>query len=434
MKIAFVHQPSGIISSSFLGGSIDIWIYEIARRMARFCDVVVYTKKGRHQKRVEYDQGVKYRRISAAVDEWFNYVSKVVDKLGRFPSFHDVRRALFFSNVRRPLFASNLYYLTYILQVAKDLRAEKCDIVHLHNFSQFVPIIRAFNPKIKIVLHMHCQWLTQLDRKIIERRLRETDLIIGCCNYITEKIRHTFPQFAERCQTVFNGADVDHFVSKNGHSAKKKNGINRLLWLGRISPEKGLHVLLDAFRKVVERYPQAQLEIVGPQWQVPIEFIAALNDDAKVSGLAFYYRNSSYFCQLQKRVVSLNIANNVTFTGFVPYRHLINNYRYADVFVNSSLSDSFPLPILEAMACELPVVATRVGGIPDAVANGKTGLLVEPGDAVTLAEAMLRLLSDEDLRKSMGKAARKQAVELFSWEQIVTKLLYLYENICETNE
>ena len=437
MKIALVHQPVGTISPSALGGSIDIWIYEVASRLARSCEVIVYAKKGRYQKKVEYDQGVHYRRISTAADEWFTYISAALDNLGRFPRFHNVRRALFFHNVRHPLFASSLYYLTYVLQVAKDLQAEKCDIVHLHNFSQFVPIIRAFNPKIKTVLHMHCQWLTQLDRTMIERRLREVDLVIGCCKYITEKIRRGFPQFAKRCQTVFNGVDVNHFVSENGHSATKKNGVKRFLFVGRISPEKGLHILLDAFQKVVERYPQAQLEIVGPQSSVPIEFIVALSHDDKVSDLAsFYYRNSrrSYFSHLQRRLLSLNIANNVTFTGFIPYGHVINNYLNADVFVNSSFSESFPLPILEAMASELPVVATSVGGISEAVANGKTGLLVEPGDAPALAEAILRLLSDEDLRKSMGKAARKRVVELFSWERIVKKLLCQYKNICEADE
>jgi len=433
MKIALVHH--GTISPSFLGGSIDIWIYEVARRLAKSCDVIVYAKKGCHQKKDEYDQGVHYRRISTAADEWLNHISTAVDKLGRFPSFHDVRRALFFRNVRRPLFASSLYYLTYVLQVAKDLREEKCDIVHLHNFSQFVPIIRAFNPKIKIALHMHCEWLTQLDRTMIERRLREVDLVIGCCKYITEKIRRVFPQFAKRCQTVFNGVDVNRFVSENGHSATKKNGVKRLLWVGRASPEKGLHILLDAFQRVVERYPQAQLEIVGPRWSVPIEFIVALSDDDRVSNLAsFYCSNSrrSYFSHLQRQL-SLNITNNVTFKSFIPYRHIMNNYRNADVFVNSSFSEAFPLPILEAMASELPVVATRVGGITEAVANGKTGLLVEPGDAPALAEAILHFLSNEDLRKSTGKAARKRVVEVFSWERIVKKLLCQYKNVCEAN-
>jgi len=217
------------------------WKLGLTRWPAAWLNLVMslyMQKKGRFQKKVEYDQGVHYRRISTAADEWSTYISTAVDKLGRFPIFRNVRRLLFFRNVKRPLFASNLYYLTYVLQVAKDLRAEKCDVVHLHNFSQFVPIIRAFNPEIKIVLHMHCEWLTQLDRTMIERRLREADLVIGCSKYITEKILHRFPQFAKRCQTVYSGVDVNHFVSENNHWATKKNGVKRLLFVGRNSPEK----------------------------------------------------------------------------------------------------------------------------------------------------------------------------------------------------
>jgi glycosyltransferase involved in cell wall biosynthesis len=441
MKIALFNQPIGTISLPWTvqGTSIEIWIYEIARRLARSCDVIVYSKRGRYQKKVEYDQGVHYRRISATADDWFTYISYAFDKLGRrFPEFRSIRHILFFRNVKRPFFASNLYYLAYALQVARDLRKEKCDIVHIHNFSQFVPIIRAFNPKIKIVLHMHCEWLTQLDRAMIERRLREVDLIIGCCEYITEKIRHGFPQLAKRCQTVYNGVDVNYFIGKNArHGATKKNGDKRLLSVGRASPEKGLHILLDAFQKVVECCPRAQLEIVGPQVSAPIEFIVALSDDDKISDLASFYdgnSSSSYFSHLQEQLHSLNIANNVTFAGFIPYGHVTNNYRDVDVFVNSSFSEGFPLPILEAMASELPVVATLVGGIAEAVENGKTGLLVESGDATVLAEAILHLLSDEDLRKSMGKAARKRAVERFSWEKIVENLLCQYKKICDVHE
>ena len=424
MKIALVHQPIGTISPSALGGSIDIWIYEVARRLARSCDVMVYAKKGRYQKEVEYDKGVHYRRISSAADEWFTYVSMTADRL--------------FAHAKRPLFASSLYYLTYILQVAKNLKAEKCDVVHLQNFSQFVPIIRAFNPKIKIVLHMHCEWLTQLRRAVIERRLREVDLVIGCSEYITEKIRRSFPQFAKRCQTVYDGVDVNNFVGEKGSSVEEKKGVKRLLFVGRVSPEKGLHVLLDAFQKVVDHYRQVHLKIVGPLMRSAFslarayEFIFAVSDDPKISGLEPFY-HGSYFSHLKGKI-SLDVASRVSFTGFTPYAHLVNHYRDADILVNPSFSEAFGMSLVEAMACQVPVIATRVGGMKEIVEQGETGILVEPGDASVLAEGILRLLLDEDLRKLMGKAARKRAVELFSWEKIAENLLCQYKNICECNE
>jgi len=444
MKIAVVDQPFGniILPWTGVGGSIDIWIYEMARRLARSCDVIVYTKRDRYQKKVDCDQGVRYRRVSTAFDEWYTYMSSAIDKLERSPGgralSRNIRRIFFFRNVKRPLFASSVYYLTYTLQVAKNLKKEKCDIVHLINFSQFVSIIRAFNPKIKIVLNMTCEWLTQLNRKMIESRLREVDLVIGCSDYITKTIRCHFPEFAKRCETAYNGVDINRFIGKYDHNQTKQNGAKRLLFVGRVSPEKGLHILLNAFQKVVKRYPQAQLEIVGPtRVPLPQEFLATLSDDEKVSHLASFYHGSSgrsYFSYLHRQVISLNIANNVTFTGFVPNLQVINNYQNADILVNPSFSEAFGMSLIEAMACQVPVVATRVGGMTEIVEDGKTGILVEPGDAPALAKAILHFLSDEDLRSSMGRTARKRAVELFSWEKIVENLLYQYKKIFEGNE
>jgi glycosyltransferase involved in cell wall biosynthesis len=433
MKIAFVHQPIGIISSSAPCGAIELWIYEMSRRLVRSSEVIVYAKRGHHQKKFEYDQGVRYRRISTAVDQWFTFISAALDKLGKFSLFKKIKAFIFLRNVKRPLFASSLFYFTYILQVARDLKREKCDIVHLHNFSQFVPIIRAFNPKIKIVLHMHCEWLTQLDRTMIENRLREVDLIIGCSEYITEKIRSVFPQFAERCQTVFNGVDVDYFVSSNRHVLANKNAVKRVLFVGRVSPEKGLHILLEAFQKVVKRYPKTQLEIMGSPSIPPIEFIVALSDNPNVSKLACFYNKTSYVSHLQERMLSLNIADNVTFTNFIPHRHLVNHYRQADVLVNPSFSEAFGMSLIEAMACQVPVVASRVGGMTEIVEEGKTGLLVKSGNAPELAEAILRILSDDDLRKKMRNTGRERAVDLFSWDKNAGDLLCQYKKICDFN-
>jgi glycosyltransferase involved in cell wall biosynthesis len=421
MKIAFVNQPRDFISVP-PSGSIPNVTYELARRLARSCDVIVYAGRGHLQPKVEYGEGIQYRRVLIGRDR--RYFRRLYGLLGRFSRFF-----------KRP-YASGLYYLDYILQVANDLRAQQCDIVHLHNFSQFVPIIRAFNPSIKIVLQMHCEWLTQLDRAMIERRLRKVDLTIGCSEYITEKIRRRFPQFADRCQTVFNGVDVSDF-SENGHRTTKEDGTQRLLSVGRVSPEKGVHVLLDAFQILAERYPLAQLDIVGSKEQLPLDFLLSLSDDDTVTDLAsFCDRGSrlSYFSHLQRRLDALGIASHVTFSGFVPHVVKINHYRGADVYVQPSFSDAFPLPVLEAMASGLPVVATRVGGIPEAVVNGKTGLLVEPGDAPALAEAILRLVSDKDLRKAMGKAGRQRVLDLFSWEQIAKNLLCQYKSIYEGHE
>ena len=359
-------------------------------------------------------------------------MSYAVKQLESILGLRNLRRILFFRNAKRPLFASRLYYFRYALQVARDLKRENCDIVHLHNFSQFVPIIRTFNPKVKIVLHMHCEWLTQLDRAMIAKRLRAADLIVGCSEYITEKIRRGFPRFAQRCQTVYNGVDVHSFFRENSWSAPK-NGVKRLLFVGRNSPEKGLHVLTDAFEKVLEYYPNAQLKIVGSETLPYIEFVVTLSDDPKVLNLTSFY-NGHYLSRLRSRL-SPALASHISFNGFVPRRQLINHYRDTDLFIFPSVwNEPFGVPIIEAMATGLPVVATRVGGIKEIVEGGKTGLLVARDDASALAEAVRYLFSNENLRKSMGKAARNRVIEHFSWDLIVEGLLRQYKSICQDND
>lgn len=422
MKIAFLFQPTNTLSPHKPEGSIAIWTHEVTRRLARHCDVIVYAKKGDTQKAFERYQGVQYRRMSVDVDEKFAYAARAVDK-----------RLLRFRSFKRPLFASSFYYLFYALQVAKDLKSEKCDVIHIHNFSQFVPIIRAHNPKIKIALHMHCEWLTQLDPRMIRKRLREADLIMGCSQYITNKIRYRFPQFAERCQTVYNGFDATTISGNNSPRAPKKKDIKQLLYVGRVSPEKGVHVLLDAFRKVVANYPETHLKIVGANESLPIEFLVGLSDDPMVSGLSLYY-HGNYFSHLQGKL-GPSAIRHVSFVGSVPSSQMIDFYRDADVLVLPSVcSEPFGMPLVEAMAAKVPVVASRVGGITEVVKAGETGLLVERGDASALAEAIIRLLSDDDLRLSMGEAAHKRAGELFSWERIVERLLRLYKNTCVGND
>jgi spore coat protein SA len=93
-------------------------------------------------------------------------------------------------------------------------------------------------------------------------------------------------------------------------------------------------------------------------------------------------------------------------------------------------NEPFALVTLEAMSGGLPIVATRGGGFFKSVQDGKTGLLVERGDTSAVAEAVLRLLTDDNLRESMGRAGRQPAVERFSWDRITQDVLDLYGSIC----
>lgn len=421
LKLAFVNQPNDSILPP-MQNSLGIWTYETARRLDPSFAVIVYGKKGgkRFRKTIKYDQRVHFQLMPRSYN----------NLLARFTRHLPLSR-----NIRRPFFASTLFQLGYALQVAMDLRKQQCDIVHIYNYSQFVPIIKTLNPEIKIVLNMRCEWLTQLDRRMIQRRLNQVDMIIGCSDYITEKIRCCFPQYASRCQTVYNGVDVNYFTSSNNRNRDGMANSNskQILFVGRVSPEKGVHILLDAFKKVTQHCPHAHLKIVGKKSQLSFDFLVALSDDPKISQLASFYDKVSlrsiYLPYLKEQLRALRIESKVTFSDHVPYRDVANYYHDADVVVNPSLSESFGRSLIEAMAFKVPVVAAKVGGMPEIVENNKTGLLVDPGDSSALAEAILYLLENEDARKSMGHAARKRVVDQFSWDHITENLLRNYKNL-----
>jgi glycosyltransferase involved in cell wall biosynthesis len=421
MRVAFISQPT----SDFVippRGSITIWIHEVARRLTSSCEVIIYARRGQHQSKLEHMEGVQYRRVSLALD---GLVRKVARRMSKF------------GDVESPFFASSWNYFWYGLQVAKDVRSQRCDVVHIINFSQLAPIIRALNPKIKIVLHMHCEWLTQLNRTLIERRLKVVDSVVGCSEYITERIRRRFPKFSGLYQTVYNGTDVVHFIARDSSAPSRGNHSKRVLFVGRVSPEKGLHLLVDAFQKVVEHHPDAQLEIVGPREQLSLESLVALSDDPMVSGLASFYEGSSptnYFTRLTEQLEALKIEDQVSFAGPLRHGEVINRYRDAAVVVNPSFSESFGMSLVEAMSCQVPVVATRVGGMQEIAEGSEVGLLVEPGDAQALADAIIRLLSNEGLRRSIGKAGRQRAIECFSWDRIAKELLEHYRSLCGIGE
>ncbi|MBN2009923.1 glycosyltransferase family 4 protein [candidate division KSB1 bacterium] len=413
MNIAIINQPWNEFPS-IKAASIAIWNYEIASRLqSAGHKIVVYSKTESKKPKFEDVNGISCRRVSTFIDQKLLRYLKRLSKL--------------FSETR-PLFASVFFYFGYIFQIAFDLRRMNCDIVHIHNLSQFVPIILLFNPRIKIVLHMHCEWLTQLDANLVKKRVRKLDRIFCCSDYITQKIRNKFPEYCPICHTIYNGVDIDRY---NKSHEVKKNGTYQLLFVGRISPEKGIHVMLDAYKKISTSMTNVKFNIVGPYALTAKEYIVSLSDDPKIHELASFY-NHDYMDYLHNQVQSNNL-HDVSFAGLKTQDELVSIYESADILVNPSFSESFGMSLIEAMSSKVPVVCSNVGGMTEIVDDGKTGCLIEAGDADELANAILRLLPDKNRRVQMGETGRKKVIDLFSWDSIARKLAMQYQAIMEIN-
>ncbi len=423
MKIAFVTVPVPGSAGTIKSCSTHIWVHNVARRLAVNNSIVVYTGRNPgYPKNVEWIDGVEYRR------NWIPSLSPRGLRLYRAA----LKMRGLWRLKRVTFFRSRWYYFVHALRVAISLRRQGCDVVHIIDVSQFAPVFRAISPKTRIVLHMHAEWLATLDRRAIETRLRKVDRVIGCSDFITEQVRRRFPAFAERCATVYDGVDLDLFRPSSSPSTR---GRDHILFVGSVGSHKGLHVLLDAFQDVAKKFPRAMLEIVGPESQLPYQWLPTLTDPEVMMKLTRFYDGRGYRKHLEDQIRSLNLQHQVIFSGLLTGAELAERYQNAVLFALPSLCiEAFGMPIAEAMACGIPVVASRVGGIPEVVEDGKTGLLAEPGNPNALARTMLRLLSDSGLRNSMGRAARERASQHFSWERITSDLLWEYRNLAVVPE
>jgi N-acetyl-alpha-D-glucosaminyl L-malate synthase BshA len=129
----------------------------------------------------------------------------------------------------------------------------------------------------------------------------------------------------------------------------------------------------------------------------------------------------------EHRARCLGIYDKISFVGKQP--NIVDYLSASDVLLLPSEQESFGLAALEAMACEVPVIASRVGGIPEVVTDGETGFLAEVGDVEKMAEAAARLLANQELRVEMGRRAREDAVSRYRTDIVIPQYLDFYEQV-----
>ena len=178
MRIAFVTQPGHAALPA--SGSIELWADTVAKALSRQHEVTIYAS----------------RPPSAPPPPEGDVQYRLVPHDRARPVVRGLRAAWRLSPPRKPFFASVLHPIEYWTRVARDVRRHGVDVVHVFNYSQALPVLRRLTDA-KLVLHMHCEWLSQLDRSMIERRLRSADLVVGCSDYITDKVRERFPRARE---------------------------------------------------------------------------------------------------------------------------------------------------------------------------------------------------------------------------------------------
>jgi glycosyltransferase involved in cell wall biosynthesis len=217
----------------------------------------------------------------------------------------------------------------------------------------------------------------------IRPMLGKAQRIISSSDYVRDCF---LADYKHKVQTISPAVD-----SKRFYPASVTVTTPHIIFVGSLNKadgHKNLRALLAACQELHSTFPDLRLTAVGGG-----------------DGRSMYKRLA----------VEMGLEDVVTFTGWLERDKLAEAYRAAAVFVLPSTNDSFPLVITEAMASGLPIISTRVGGIPTLVDDEIDGLLVDPPDAGALSEALKRILTDQDLAKRMGAAGRHKAVQSLSW-------------------
>ncbi len=221
----------------------------------------------------------------------------------------------------------------------------------------------------------------------LEQKLRYADAVITCCEfnrgYLAEHYAPTAPGLADRVHVCYHGLDLAQFAYRPEGRPPR-----RLLAVGRLAKDKGFAFLLRAVRLLQDRGLEAEVEIVG---------------DGPEGGA------------LRALAGDLGIAHRVRFRGWLKFAEVQQAMSQATVLVHPSdrLGDGLPNVLREAMALGTPVIASRVAGIPEALDDGRCGLLVPSGDLGALADAIERLLGHADLRQTFARLGRAHVEDKF---------------------
>jgi glycosyltransferase involved in cell wall biosynthesis len=207
----------------------------------------------------------------------------------------------------------------------------------------------------------------------------------------------------ERIHVIRNGVDTTIF-SRNQADARNPYSLDSrsaVLFTGRLVSHKGIDTILSAIPTILEDAPDTQFVFTGAG--LPEQYLSKLKDP--------------------------KVKESIRFLGYLDnYFDMSRLYSSAAVFVLPSLFENCPMSVLEAMSCEVPVVASNVGGVPEIISSGENGVLIPPQDATALAKSVLMILQDKAYAFKLGQSGRRTVVERFSAKRMALETMHLYES------
>jgi glycosyltransferase involved in cell wall biosynthesis len=279
-------------------------------------------------------------------------------------------------------------------QIAELKRSFAPDLIHIYGLSPSNSFHHLTTPAYSapVLVSLHSTW-----GPLAERTLRDATWVVCCSQALLKTAQQLVPAILPRSSVIYNGRGQPPFEPRplSAHPP-------RLLCVGRLAPEKGFDIALAAFGKILDRFPNARMIIAG-------------DGTEKES--------------FRRQIDALDLTDRVELIGWVPQGETFRLFDSATLVIIPSRREGFSLVAVEAASMARPVVATRVGGLPEVVLHEKTGLLVPAENSDTLAEAISFLLEHPETATRMGDAGRRRAARKFRWDRYVDAYDALYQQL-----
>jgi glycosyltransferase involved in cell wall biosynthesis len=327
-----------------------------------------------------------------------------------------------------------------LMQLFLDTGIWGCDVIHAHDtyLTGYAGIRLKRHRNIPLVVTPHGEDIhvipeigfgVRLDPRLepkVTRTLEEADILTAISAAVETSLLDAGAG-REKIRRIPNGVDVKRFQQSASTDVHKRfripEGSRPILTVGNYYPRKGFEVLVRSMPTILAREPRAHLVIVGGNTEIMRPLIGELGlyESVTLTGSISWSIGSN-----GKRAQGVQVEPD----------HLADLYRASEVYVSAGMSDGaegLSLALLDAMATELPIVATDISGNRDIIQQGKSGFLVPPSDPQRLAEAVIQLLGDSDLKSSMGAKAA-EIVSKYEWTQVARQYVAVYEEAIEATK
>jgi glycosyltransferase involved in cell wall biosynthesis len=312
--------------------------------------------------------------------------------------------------VHRSLWHGVAAQFMLLYNVYRAINRQQTQVVHIHSCALFSfwrdmgHLILARSLRCRVIWHLHdgtfLQFLSQgnsIKRALIRWALAEGSVTIVLSEGSRKRLRPHAPRVDWR--VVANGVAIP-----TAHP-KQKNQQTRFLFIGNLTHRKGAYDLIEAVECAAQQGIHTEIRLAGGEVE------------------------PGQRAEIEKRITESPCAQQFKLLGIITGCEKEQVLATSDCIVLPSYAEGLPMVLLEGMAYGLPVIATRIGSIPEAVEEAVEGFLIEPGDVSNLAERIVRLATDNDLRGRMHRAARQRVEKEFSLDTMADTILAIYQEV-----